>query len=64
MLMKLNRAMRRAAKSKRGGKRYMQSSKEVNSNINKLFGKGSPGLRKGMRQANNTFKAYKNETSD
>ena len=38
--------------------------KNINSNINKLFGKGSPGLRKGMRQADNTFKAYKNETND
>ena len=56
--------MRRAAKSKRGGKKYMQSSKEINSNINKLFGKGSPGLRKSMRQTDNTFKAYKNKSSD
>ena len=27
----MNRAMRRIAKSKRGGKRYMQSSREANS---------------------------------
>ena len=43
----MNRAMRRIAKSKRGGKRYMQSTKEANSAINKVFAKQS--MRKSVR---------------
>ena len=43
----MNRAMRRIAKSKRGGKRYMQSTKEANSAINKVFAKQS--MRKSIR---------------
>lgn len=43
----MNRAMRRIAKSKRGGKRYMQSSREANSAINKVFAKQS--MRKSIR---------------
>jgi hypothetical protein len=62
--MKLNRAMRRAAKSKRGGKQYMQSSKDMNANINKIFVKGNPGLRKSMRNKGSTFKAFNKNTGE
>lgn len=52
----MNRAQRRAAKSKRGGKQYMESSKQVGNKNTKAFAKKS--LRKSMRNSGATFKAY------
>jgi len=52
----MNRAQRRAAKSKRGGKRYMESSKQVRDKNTKAFAKKS--LRKMMRSSSATFEAY------
>ena len=52
----MNRAQRRAAKSKRGGKKYMESSKQVGNKNTKMFAKKI--LRKSMRNSSATFKAY------
>ena len=52
----INRAQRRAAKSKRGGKQYMESSRQVSNKNTKTFAKKS--LRKIMRTSGATFKAY------
>jgi len=52
----MNRAQRRAAKSKRGGKQYMESSKQTYDKNRKLFANKS--LRKKMRNSGATFQAY------
>jgi len=44
----MNRAMRRAAKSKRGGKKYMQTTAYANSEINSVFRK--PNMRQSLRR--------------
>ena len=44
----MNIAMRRAAKSKKGGKKYMQTSAYANHEINKVFRK--PRMRQSLRR--------------
>jgi len=48
----MNRAMRRATKSKRGGKKYMQTSAFANSEINSVFRK--PNMRQSLRRKQGT----------
>jgi|TARA_R100001443_G_scaffold61166_1_gene71383 hypothetical protein len=48
----MNRAMRRATKSKRGGKKYMQTTAFANSEINSVFRK--PNMRQSLRRKQGT----------
>tara|TARA_R100001510_G_scaffold4269_1_gene3389 strand:+ start:432 stop:608 length:177 start_codon:yes stop_codon:yes gene_type:complete len=58
----MNRAMRRAAKSKKGGKKYMQTTAYTNHQANKVF--GNPRMRQSLRrkQGEQTLNKPKQDT--